>query len=97
VIQSATTPEILLSSIRAAARGQSLLDPTVASAVMQELMRGGKHSVELTEREQEVRRQLALGHTDHEIAEALTVSDETVKTHVGNILTKCNWLTAPRR
>jgi len=60
----------------------------VASAVMQELMRGGKHSTELTEREQEVLRQFALGRTNHEIAEALTVSDETVKTHVGNILTK---------
>lgn len=87
-VRKEADPEILLSSIRAAARGQSLLDPAVASAVMQELMRGGKHSVELTEREQEVLRQLALGRTNHEIAEALTVSDETVKTHVGNILTK---------
>lgn len=80
--------EVLLASIRAAARGQSLLDPTVASVVMQELTRVGKPGVELTEREQEVLRQLALGRTNHEIAEALTVSDETVKTHVGNILTK---------
>jgi two-component system, NarL family, response regulator LiaR len=87
-VRKEADPEILLSSIRAAARGQSLLDPAVASAVMQELMRGGKHSIELTEREQEVLRQLALGRTNHEIAEALTVSDETVKTHVGNILTK---------
>ena len=87
-VRKEADPEILLSSIRAAARGQSLLDPAVASAVMQELMRGGKHSVELTEREQEVLRQLAIGRTNHEIAEALTVSDETVKTHVGNILTK---------
>ena len=87
-VRKEADPEILLSSIRAAARGQSLLDPAVANAVMQELLRGGKHSAELTEREQEVLRQLALGRTNHEIAEALTVSDETVKTHVGNILTK---------
>jgi NarL family two-component system response regulator LiaR len=80
--------DTLLASIRAAARGQSLLDPTVAGVVMQELTRVGKPGVELTEREQEVLRQLALGRTNHEIAEALTVSDETVKTHVGNILTK---------
>jgi two-component system, NarL family, response regulator LiaR len=80
--------EILLSSIRAAARGQSLLDPSVASVVMQELVRVGKPGTDLTEREQEVLRQLAFGRTNHEIAEALTVSDETVKTHVGNILTK---------
>ncbi len=51
-------------------------------------MRGGKHSAELTEREQEVLRQLAFGRTNREIADALVVSDETVKTHVGNILTK---------
>lgn len=80
--------EVLLASIRAAARGQSLLDPTVARAVMQELTRVGKPGVNLTEREQEVLRQLALGCTNHEIAERLSVSDETVKTHVGNILTK---------
>ena len=80
--------EILLASIRAAARGQSLLDPAVASVVMQELARVGQSGVELTEREQEVLRQLALGRTNHEIAASLTVSDETVKTHVGNILTK---------
>jgi NarL family two-component system response regulator LiaR len=87
-IRKEADPEILLSSIRAAARGQSLLDPAIASAVIQELTRTSKHSVELTEREQEVLRQLALSRTNHEIAQALTISDETVKTHVGNILTK---------
>ncbi|GCE10188.1 response regulator [Tengunoibacter tsumagoiensis] len=81
-------PDSMLASIRAAARGQSLLDPVVAGAVMQELLNNGKHTAELTEREQEVLRQLALGRTNHEIAQALIVSDETVKTHVGNILTK---------
>ena len=79
---------ILLDSLRAAARGQSLLDPTVASVVRQELTRVGKPGADLTEREQEVLRQLALGRTNHEIAARLSVSNETVKTHVGNILTK---------
>src|SRR5579859_5093876 len=87
-VRKEADPDILLASVRAAARGQSLLDPAVASAIMQELQRGGKHSADLTEREQEVLRQLALGRTNREIAEALVVSDETVKTHVGNILTK---------
>jgi DNA-binding NarL/FixJ family response regulator len=40
--------EILLSSIRAAARGQSLLDPTVASVVMHELSHIGQPGVDLT-------------------------------------------------
>lgn len=80
--------EILLASIRAAAHGQSLLDSTVTSIVTQELARVGNTPIGLTEREQEVLRQLALGRTNHEIAVALAISDETVKTHVGNILTK---------
>jgi NarL family two-component system response regulator LiaR len=87
-VRKEADPEILLASVRAAAKGQSLLDPSVASAVMQELTRVGKHSAELTEREREVLRQLALGRTNPEIAAALVVSEETVKTHVGNILTK---------
>ncbi len=87
-VRKEADPDILLASIRAAAKGQSLLDPAVAAIVMQELMRGGKHSAELTERERAVLHQLALGRTNAEIAAALIVSEETVKTHVGNILTK---------
>jgi len=35
-----------------------------------------------------VLRQLALGRTNRQIAEALIVGEETVKTHVGNVLAK---------
>lgn len=87
-VRKESEPELLLSSIRAAAHGQSLLDPAVASALMNELLRSGKHNAELTEREQAVLKQLALGRTNREIAEALIITEETVKTHVGNILTK---------
>ena len=87
-VRKEADPDLLLASVRAAARGQSLLDPAVANILMQELMRGTKHSDALTEREQEVLRQLALGRTNREIADALSVTEETVKTHVGNILTK---------
>lgn len=88
-------PQLLLDAIRAAARGRTLLDATVANALLHELTReqarertGERMGAALTEREQEVLRQLARGRTNHEIAEALVVSDETVKTHVGNILSK---------
>ncbi len=81
-------PDVLLSSIRAAAQGRSSLDPTIATVVLQELVRGEKPDIKLTEREQEVLRQIALGRTNREIAGALLVSEETVKTHVGNILAK---------
>ena len=81
-------PEILLSAVRAAARGQSVLDPCVAGTVLHDLLRGGLPEEELTERELTVLRQLAHGRTNREIAEALFISEETVKTHIGNILGK---------
>jgi len=81
-------PELLLAVVRAAARGQSMIDPAVASTVLQEMARGGLTGGELTEREIEVLRQLAHGSTNREIAEALFISEETVKTHIGNILSK---------
>lgn len=87
-VRKDAAPDVLLAAVRAAAHGQSLLDPSVAGAVLQELNRGEKTEVALSEREQEVLRHLALGRTNREIADALTLSPETVKTHVGNILAK---------
>ena len=81
-------PEVLLASVRAASRGESLLDATAAASVLQEIARGSAPGDVLTEREQDVLRELVLGRTNREIAETLVVSGETVKTHVANILTK---------
>jgi DNA-binding NarL/FixJ family response regulator len=80
-------PEVLLQAVRAAARGQSVLDPTVAGAVLHELIQGSTVN-DLTEREKDVLRELAHGRTNKEIAARLHVGEETVKTHVGNILAK---------
>jgi len=85
-LQKNTQPETLLTAIRAAARGQSLLDPAVANVVLNELVGGNKD--ELTAREIEVLKLLAGGRTNREIAESLVIGEETVKTHVGNILAK---------
>ena len=88
-VRKDAAPDVLLAAIRAAAHGQSLLDPAVAGAVLQELSHEERPEVaSLSEREREVLRRLALGHTNREIAEELMVSSETVKTHVGNILAK---------
>lgn len=81
-------PEILLAAVRAAARGQSMLDPAVAGTVLQELVNGTEIRHDLTERELEVLRLLAHGRTNRQIAEELVLGEETVKTHVGNILAK---------
>jgi len=87
-VRKDSEPEVLLAAVRGAARGQSVLDPAVAGSVLQDLARGGPLVETLSEREREVLAQLAHGRTNHEIAEALHVADETVKTHVGNILSK---------
>jgi len=87
-VRKDATPETLLAAVRGAAHGQSVLDPTVAGSVLQELMRNSRLGAELTERETAVLRQLAHGRTNREIAETLIISEETVKTHVGNILAK---------
>ncbi|HSF44283.1 MAG TPA: response regulator transcription factor [Thermoanaerobaculia bacterium] len=87
-VRKDSEPEVFLAAVRAAARGQSVLDPAVAGSVLQDLVRGGPLGDDLSEREKDVLRQLAHGRTNREIGEALHVSEETVKTHVGNILSK---------
>jgi NarL family two-component system response regulator LiaR len=89
-VRKEADPEMLLAAVRAAARGQSTLDPALAHTVLQELTRkpASADPDALTPREEEVLRQLALGRTNRQIAEALVVGEETVKTHVGNILAK---------
>jgi NarL family two-component system response regulator LiaR len=87
-VRKGSDPKTLLAALRGAARGQAVLDPAVASAVLQELSGQKKSFGTLSEREQEVLRLIALGRTNRQIAEALVIGEETIKTHVGNILAK---------
>jgi DNA-binding NarL/FixJ family response regulator len=77
-------PEILLAAVRAVARGKTFIDPSVS----RQIFHGASPHEDLTAREVEVLRQLALGRSNKEIAGALSIGDETVKTHVGNVLSK---------
>ena len=81
-------PAVFLAAVRGAARGRSVLDPAVAGSVLRDLAEGAGLTEPLSERETEVLRQLAHGRTNREIADALHISEDTVKTHVGNILSK---------
>jgi len=76
-------PETLLAAVRAVAQGKTYIDPSVGRLAV-----AGAGADELTARETDVLRHLALGRSNREIAAALDIGDETVKTHVGNLLSK---------
>lgn len=87
-IRKESDPQLLLDAIRAAAVGQSIIDPTVASAVLRDMTQTRLPGNDLTEREQEILLELAQGRSNKEIAAKFVIGEETVKTHVGNILSK---------
>lgn len=77
-------PEELLRGIRAAARGDSPLDPRVARAVLDQRSRA-RPAVELTTREREVLSLVATGLANKQIARRLGITEKTVKTHMTSI------------
>ena len=88
-------PEELLAAVHIVASGDSLLAPAVTRAVVEAFVRSSPARPELaaqleslTPRELEVLELLARGNANSEIASALTVSEATVKTHIGHVLTK---------
>jgi DNA-binding NarL/FixJ family response regulator len=83
-------PAQLEAAVHTVHRGGAVLDPQVAGAVMDEVARGGGGRAvdELTPREREVLALLARGLTNRQLADALFVSEKTVKTHVSSILSK---------
>lgn len=87
-IRKESDPQLLLSAIRAAAVGQSIIDPSVAGAVLRDMTQAKIPGSDLTEREHEILLELAHGLSNKEIAAKLVIGEETVKTHVGNILSK---------
>jgi two-component system, NarL family, response regulator LiaR len=82
----------LVDAIRKAAQGEAVLHPRVAERVIHEI-NGAKRAVynpftELTNREMEILRLIARGLSNSEIADDLVISENTVKGHVSNILSK---------
>jgi DNA-binding NarL/FixJ family response regulator len=87
----------LAEAVRVVARGDALLAPGITRRLISEFARlGGPRAptrtslTGLTERETEVLSLVAHGLSNGEIAQRLVVSEQTVKTHLGRILSKLN-------
>ena len=90
-----STIQQLIAGIRAAAAGESLISPPVAATVLQLLRArsagagtGDSVRAELSDRELEVLKLIAVGKDNAEIAQVLFISPKTVKNHISNILMK---------
>jgi DNA-binding NarL/FixJ family response regulator len=87
--------EELIKAVRRVAAGESWLDPSVTGRILATYREAATGSAtpspalgELTPRELDVLRLIGRGRTNTEIAEALVISETTVKSHVGHIFAK---------
>jgi DNA-binding NarL/FixJ family response regulator len=77
------------AAIRAACRGEVLLDPAIAKQLTRSLVAPKPQTVQtLTDREREVLVLVAQGLSNQQIADSLVISERTARTHVSNILGK---------
>jgi DNA-binding NarL/FixJ family response regulator len=88
-------PEQLADAVRVVATGDTLLAPTITRRLIEQFVRRPPPTTgppadlsELSERELEVLTHIAQGLSNGEIAQALFVTEATIKTHVTHILTK---------
>lgn len=87
--------EELFRAVRVVVAGEALLAPTVTRRLIEEAVTRSRRPrrepaelVSLTPRERETVEQVATGRSNSEIAQALFISEETVKTHVRRVLQK---------
>ena len=94
--KDATASEIQ-RAIRTVFAGEALLDPSVQRRLLERSLSAAAPPQQapsypdgLTQREIEVLREIAAGHSNQEIADRLSISEATVKTHVNNIFSKAH-------
>jgi len=86
-----TNPEDLVNAIHQVYQGESFLSPAVARKVLDEVFQPINEPLSvdpLTKREVDVLKILAKGKSNRDIADDLSISETTVRTHVSNILAK---------
>ena len=94
-------PQEIIDALRQVHQGWVVISPAMAPRFMSDLgqsnrtesspttvQRGGRSDTQLTLREQEILQHVARGLSNAEIADTLSVSENTVKTHIKNILGK---------
>lgn len=84
-------PEAIIEAVRAAGRGQSVLDPQVTARVMERALASAPPTVlpeGLTAREREVLEGIGEGLSNTQLAQRLGIGESTVKTHVSAVLSK---------
>lgn len=86
VVKSAADEE-LIRAIRAVQAGERYVDPALGAKLAQPSKAAGPVD-DLSPREREVLRLLALGYTNQEVAERLVVSVRTVESHRAHVMTK---------
>lgn len=87
------SPDELRRAVHVVAAGDALLAPAVTRRVLQRLAASGAGTnpalvAGLTEREREVLRQIGLGQSNDELAQALCISPATARTYVSRLLGK---------
>ena len=88
-----STPHDVIDAIRLASQGEAKITPKIAAKVIEDFRRFNEHRPSddaelyaLSEREQEILDLVAEGLRNKEIANRLSIAEETVKNHVSNIL-----------
>lgn len=87
------SPPELVAAVEKASRGEAVLHPRIAAQIVENLQDNPARAEQnplmtLSRRESEVLRLIAEGLPNAQIAERLFISEKTVKSHVGNILSK---------
>ncbi|MDR0343919.1 MAG: response regulator transcription factor [Nocardiopsaceae bacterium] len=91
ILKDAAADE-LVEAIRAVAAGKEYLQPSLGAALVRWKARlpvpAGGTAADLTQRERQILRLVALGHTNSEIAEILAIAVRTVETHRAHLVQK---------
>jgi len=91
ILKDAAADEVV-EAVRAVARGKEYLQPSLGAALIRWKDRltapAGRSAADLTQRERQILRLVALGHTNSEIAEILAIAVRTVETHRAHLIQK---------